>query len=71
VLQHYATYKAYHYLVKHAEDDPQVEEQPAAKTFARLLAFHPYNLAQKTEVMIEHYRTFAATRSARRPRRWS
>ena len=59
VLKHYTTYTTYFRLVKHAEDDPQVEKKPAAKALARFLSFHPYNLAQKTEVMIEHFQTFA------------
>jgi type I restriction enzyme R subunit len=59
VLKHYTTYKTYFRLVKHAEEDPQVEKKPAAKALARFLTFHPYNLAQKTEVMVEHFQTFA------------
>ena len=59
VLKHYTTYKTYFRLVKQAENDPEVEKKPAAKALARFLSFHPHNLAQKTEVMVEHFQTFA------------
>jgi type I restriction enzyme R subunit len=58
VLKHYTTYKAYYGLIKSIEDDPQVEKKKAAKALARFMSFHPHNLAQKTEVMVEHFRTF-------------
>ena len=35
------------------------------------MSLHPHNIAQKTEVMVEHFRTSPATRSAGGPRRWS
>jgi type I restriction enzyme R subunit len=57
VLKHYTTYKAYYGLIKSIEDDPQVKKKKAAKALARFMSFHPHNLAQKTEVMVEHFRT--------------
>lgn len=57
VLKHYTTYKAYYGLIKSIEDDPRVEKKKAAKALARFMSFHPHNLAQKTEVMVEHFRT--------------
>ncbi|MDO3378546.1 type I restriction endonuclease subunit R [Geoalkalibacter halelectricus] len=57
VLKHYTTYKAYYGLIKSVEDDPQVEKKKAARALARFISFHPHNLAQKTEVMVEHFRT--------------
>ncbi|MHB8707998.1 MAG: type I restriction endonuclease subunit R [Desulfuromonadales bacterium] len=57
VLKHYTTYKAYYGLIKSIEDDPKVEKKKAAKALARFMSFHPHNLAQKTEVMVEHFRT--------------
>jgi len=58
VLRHYITYKAYLRLVKSTADDPQVERHQAAKALARFMSLHPHNIAQKTEVMVEHFRTF-------------
>jgi type I restriction enzyme R subunit len=57
VLKHYTTYKTYYRLVKAIEDDPRVEKSKAAKALARFMSLHPHNIAQKTEVMVEHFRT--------------
>ncbi|MGW8181590.1 MAG: DEAD/DEAH box helicase family protein, partial [bacterium] len=56
VLQHYTTYKTYFRLAKAIEGDPEVVKDKAAKAIARFLSLHPHNLAQKTEVIIEHFR---------------
>jgi type I restriction enzyme R subunit len=58
VLQYYTTYKTYFNLVKQVADDPKLDKRKAARALARFVSFHPYNLAQKTEVMIEHFREF-------------
>ncbi|HHD72462.1 MAG TPA: type I restriction endonuclease subunit R, partial [Epsilonproteobacteria bacterium] len=55
VLANYVTYKTYFKLIKKAEDDPNVEQKKAAKALARFMRLHPHNIAQKTEVMIEHF----------------
>jgi len=57
VLAHYTTYKTYYGLIKKVEDDPNVPKKKAAKALARFISLHPHNIAQKTEVMIEHFRT--------------
>jgi len=56
VLEHYTTYKTYYRLIKAIEDDPKVEKRKAARALARFMSLHPHNIAQKTEVMIEHFR---------------
>src|SRR5438128_2833195 len=55
VLKNYTTYAAYYKLVKACQDDPEVERKKAAKALARFMRLHPYNIAQKTEVMVEHF----------------
>ncbi len=55
VLAHYTTYATYYKLVRASEDDPNVERKQAAKALARFMRLHPYNIAQKTEVMVEHF----------------
>lgn len=55
VLKNYTTYATYYKLVKASEDDPQVERKKAVKSLARFLRLHPHNIAQKTEIMIEHF----------------
>jgi type I restriction enzyme R subunit len=55
VLKHYTTYATYFKLLKACEDDPNVERKKAAQALARFMRLHPYNIAQKTEVMVEHF----------------
>jgi type I restriction enzyme R subunit len=55
VLQHYTTYKTYFKLLKAVEDDPEVDKRKAARALARFMSLHPHNIAQKTEVILEHY----------------
>jgi len=57
VLKYYTTYATYFKLLKACEDDPNVERKKAAKALARFLKLHPHNIAQKTEVMVEHFNT--------------
>jgi type I restriction enzyme R subunit len=55
VLGHYTTYKTYYRLIKSIEEDPKVEKRKAAQALARFMSLHPHNIAQKTEVMVEHF----------------
>ncbi len=57
VLKNYVTYQTYFRIVQATEDDPHVERKKAARALARILTHHPHNLATKTEVMVEHFRT--------------
>src|SRR5262249_44413597 len=58
VLRSYTTYATYFKLLKAREDDPNVERKKAARALARFLKLHPVNIAQKTEVMVEHFQNF-------------
>ena len=55
VLKYYTTYTTYFKLLKACEDDPNVERKKAARALARFLKLHPANIAQKTEIMVEHF----------------
>jgi len=55
VLKNYTTYATYFKLAQASEDDPHVERKNAAKALARFLRLHPHNIAQKTEIMVEHF----------------
>ena len=55
VLRHYTSYVTYYKLLKACADDPHVERKPAARALARFLRLHPHNIAQKTEIMVEHF----------------
>lgn len=56
VLKNYTTYKTYFRLSKEIEDDPKVNKKKASRAIGRFMSLHPHNLAQKTEVMVEHFR---------------
>src|SRR6266568_3554597 len=60
VLEHYTTYKTYFKLSKAIEDDQELNKKKAGIAIARFVSLHPTNLAQKTEVMIEHFRSVTA-----------
>ncbi|MDE2966130.1 MAG: type I restriction endonuclease [Chloroflexota bacterium] len=56
VLQHYIDYDAYFKLVKDAEDDPELPKRRTATAIAKFAHLHEHNIAQKTEVIVEHFR---------------
>ena len=56
MLQNYTTYKTYCKLAQAATDDPNVPKREAVRALARFVTLHPHNIAQKTEVMVEHFR---------------
>jgi len=60
VLQNYSTYSLYFKLSKAIEDDPEINKKKAAQAIGRFVSLHPHNLAQKTEIIIEHFRQVVA-----------
>jgi len=56
VLKNYTTYEAYYRFCKTIEEDPTLNKRKAVKAIGRFASFHPTNIAQKSEVMIEHFR---------------
>ncbi|WLD24319.1 type I restriction endonuclease [Flavobacterium dauae] len=60
VLQNYTTYELYFKLTKAIEDDPQINKSKAAKAIGKYVSLHPHNLAQKTEIIVEHFREVVA-----------
>jgi len=56
VLKNYITYELYFKLTKAIEEDPNLNKKKAAKAIGRFVSLHPHNLAQKTEIIIEHFR---------------
>ena len=57
VLKNYINYEAYFRIVQATEEDKSVERKKAARALARVLTLHPHNIATKTEVIVEHFRT--------------
>ncbi|MFP4846664.1 type I restriction endonuclease subunit R [Winogradskyella sp. PE311] len=62
VLQNYTNYELYFQLSKAIEDDPNLNRKKAARAIGNFVNFHPHNLAQKTEIVIEHFRQIVATK---------
>lgn len=60
VLLNYTTYELFFKLNKAIEDDPKLNKSKAAKAIGRFVSLHPHNLAQKTEIIIEHFRQVVA-----------
>ena len=66
VLKHYTSYASYYRLLKACAEDPHVERKKAARALARFLKLHPHNVAQKTEVMVEHFQAVTRHRIGER-----
>lgn len=56
VLQNYTSYELYFKLTKAIEDDPNLNKKKAAKAIGKFVSLHPHNLAQKSEIIIEHFK---------------
>lgn len=61
VLRNYTTYTTYFRLVKAVEDDPDLPKKKAARALSKFLVMHPTNIAQKIEVIVEHFRGHVRT----------
>lgn len=60
VLENYTNYELYFKLSKAIEDDPTLNKKKATRAIGHFVNFHPHNLAQKTEIVIEHFRQVVA-----------
>ena len=56
VLANYTCYERYYELVRTSEDNPDLPRRQAAKEIARFVELHPHNIAQKVEIIVEHFR---------------
>lgn len=56
VLQNYVTYKTYYRINKAIEDDPELETIAAKRKIAKYIELHDTNIAQKIEIIIEHFK---------------
>ncbi len=58
VLQNYTTYKLAFKLAHNGVeyDDEQVDQSRALKTLMRWVRLHPYNISQKVQIIVEHFR---------------
>ena len=56
VLANYTTYATYWKVGKAVADDPEYDIRKARRSIARFVSLHPHNLAQKAEIIVEHFR---------------
>ncbi|WP_196600165.1 type I restriction endonuclease subunit R [Pectinatus frisingensis] len=56
-LQNYMTYKLYYKIIKNIPDDPQLDTTTGLKAIRNFASLHPHNIAQKTTIMLEHFRS--------------
>ncbi|TQE99480.1 MAG: type I restriction endonuclease subunit R [Spiribacter salinus] len=57
VLKHYTTYSTAWRLAHPDGDEYEVDSRKASATLARWVKLHPYNIGQKVEVIVEHFRS--------------
>lgn len=57
VLRNYITYDTYYRLNKEIEEDPKYQTNKAKRQIARFVELHETNIAQRIEVIVEHFRT--------------
>lgn len=62
VLTNYTTYVRYYKLRKAVDDNPNLPKKKTARVLAKYVDLHPYNIEQKTEVIIEHFREYVKSR---------
>jgi type I restriction enzyme R subunit len=60
VLSNYTTYATFWKIEKATEDDPEYEAKKARRAIARFVSLHPHHLAQKAEIIVEHFRQHAS-----------
>lgn len=57
VLQNYTTYNTFYQINKEIEEDPRCKTADAKRQIARFVELHDTNIAQRVEVIVEHFRT--------------
>ncbi len=60
VLDNYVTWKTYCHINKAIQDDPELQSITAKRKMARFIDLHDTNIAQKAEIIIEHFRANVA-----------
>ncbi len=60
VLANYTTYQTFWKIEKRTEEDPEYDAKKARRAIARFVSLHPHHLAQKAEIIVEHFRQHTA-----------
>ncbi len=56
VLQNYTTYRTCYQIAKNTPDNPDVPQSQALKTIKQYEELHPYNIQQKSAIIVETFR---------------
>lgn len=56
VLQNYTTYRTCYQIAKNTKDNPDVPQSKALKTIKKYKELHPYNIQQKSAIIVETFR---------------
>lgn len=57
VLKNYTTYQSYYKLNKAVEENPEFETRQAQKKLRAYVESHPFSIAEKTKVMVDHFQS--------------
>lgn len=57
VLENFTEYKTYYQINKEISEDPRCKTVDAKRQIARFVELHETNIAQRVEVIVEHFRT--------------
>jgi type I restriction enzyme R subunit len=60
VLANYTTYDTYWRIEKTISEDPAFETVKARRAIARFVTLHEHNIAQRAEIIVEHFRQHVA-----------
>ncbi len=60
VLESYTTYQTFWKVERKSEEDPEYDAKKARNAIARFVSLHPHHLAQKAEIIVEHFRAHTA-----------
>ena len=60
VLANYTTYETFWHIEKTISEDPAFETAKARRAIARFVTLHEHNLAQRAEIVVEHFRQHVA-----------
>ncbi len=57
VLQNYMTYDTCYRIAKNTKENPELPESRATKIIKKYEKLHPYNISQKSEIIVETFRS--------------
>ena len=57
VLQNYTEYSTFYQINKEVEEDPRCKTNEVKRQIARFVELHDTNIAQRVEIIVEHFRT--------------